>query len=163
MERLETPPGGWLQAIGGTAELLARVPAISAKVLEQWQLRGHVELRNPGSGRGRPAIRLAIDVLQLATFVELARIGVQLGHARLVWLIVHERVMLEHFGLPQPRVRADGVVLCADPAADRVIVRPFDAAGPLAALEDIRPAPDAFTVLRVAPLVKRIAGMVAPQ
>lgn len=146
VQPLKEPAGGWLQVIGGTAELLACVPAVSAKVLEQWQQRGIVELHNLGLGRGRRVARVALDVLHIAALAELAGLGVQLGYAHEAWLIVRERVLL---GAPWA-----GAFIVRHPGDDFLTVRPFGEGGP----DD---PPEALVALHIAPLAARVTERIA--
>jgi hypothetical protein len=77
-----------------TAELLYAVPrlspdslfGVSSEVFKQWVARGHVVLSSADtSGKGRPTLHTAADVVQVAFIRRLTTQGLSPGLAGIVW------------------------------------------------------------------------------
>lgn len=139
-----------------TQEVLSCVPGLTMEVLKQWLNREVVELEDRSPvGRGKRRAYSAWDVFQIAAIHELARQGLFVSKARIVWQVVQGRLIALQHGLA-PAGEVQSAFFCLHPDTGDLVARVFDEHDPQGDGMSRDDAPDVAVLFRVDRFIKRV-------
>lgn len=136
-------------------QMLACVPGLSEEVFKQWIVRSVVAFTDDAPmGKGRRRLYTPADVIQVATLHEMARQGIMVSKAVLVWHLVRGRLI----ALAHPPLAGElgyAVALAIHPTTGELVSRTFiEGEAPFDPNDD--DAPDVMVLFRVDRFIARM-------